>query len=56
MDINFEKLNKEYEELARDIDELALIVEGLLHRSHAIEQILDHHSLEATGENEYVDL
>ena len=50
MAINFEELNAEYEELSQEIDELARQLHRILHKKYAIEQILDHHSLEAEND------
>lgn len=47
MAINFEELNAQYEDLSNEIDELAHQLDRILHKKYAIEQILDHHSLEA---------
>lgn len=56
MAINFEELSEQYEELSREIDELADTLDRILHKKYTIEQILDHQSMEATGESADVDL
>jgi len=56
MAIDFKKLNEQYEELSKDIDELSLIVEGVIRKKYAIEQILDHYTLETEGDISNVDL
>ena len=56
MAINFEELVNEYEELSEEIDALAFALERILAKKYAIEQILDHHSMEAAGESADVDL
>lgn len=56
MAINLIELNKEYEELSQEIDALAFALDRVLNKSYSIEQILNHHTMEATGENADVDL
>ena len=56
MAINFKDLVKEYEELSCEIDVLGFTLERILSKQYAIEQILDHHSMETAGESADVDL
>lgn len=56
MAINFKDLIKQHEELSSEIDVLGFTLERILAKKYAIEQILDHHSMEAAGESADVDL
>ena len=47
-----EQLQTEYDELSQEIDELAERLESILGRKYAVEQILDHFTIEEEADDD----